>query len=152
MPGGCGVRGEAAAAGSTEDGPIDVPVLSLDAVADGLEASGELLSHDHRPMPAAAAQNMHVHTVLIRQCQKRQGAPETSFDEPLGARSGQDVLAYVGVEAVGAQHLPPDCRVLRGVAQWPCIDAECAAERCVMVAIAIAGDDGPDQGSGGLGT
>src|SRR5690606_27446433 len=117
-----------------QDGPIDVPVLSLDAVADGLEASGELLQPRPPTMPTAAAQNMHVHTELIRQCQKRQGAPETSFDEPLGARSGQDVIAYVGVEAVGAQHLLPDCRVLRGVARWPCIDAECAAGRCVMVA------------------
>jgi hypothetical protein len=70
---------------SPEDGPIDVPVLNLDAVADGPEPSGEFLGHDHRPMPSAAAQHMHVHAVLIRQSQERQGTPEASLDEPLGA-------------------------------------------------------------------
>lgn len=113
MPGGCGL--EVAATESTEDGAIDVPVLSLDAIADGLESSGELLGHDHRPMPAAAAQHMYVHAVLIRQCQERQGTAEASHDEPPGARGAQDVVAYVMVEAVGAQLPLPDYRFLRGL-------------------------------------
>lgn len=128
-----------------------MPVLGLDAVAKGPYQSSEFLGYDNRPMPTAAAQDMDVHTVRVGQSQERQGTVEAAFDERAGARGGQDVVAYVGVEAVGLQHPLPHGMVFWWVAQAPGIDAECVATRSILVAVAVARDDGPDQGRDGLG-
>jgi hypothetical protein len=135
-----------------QDGPVDVPVFGLDAVAGGAQAGGEFFGDDHGPVQAAAAQDMDVRTpVVVVQGQEREGAVETAFDEPEGAGSGEDVVPYEGVEAGGAQHPFPDGGGGRGVAQGAGVDEEGVAAGSVVVADAVAGDDGLDEGRGVLG-
>lgn len=127
-----------------------MPVLDLDAAAAGAKPGGEFLGDGNRPVPASAAQDMDVRAMAVRKSQQRHDAVETPLDQLVRSNGRQDVVPYLGVETVGAQHSCPDGGIVWRVAQWTGIDAQSIAAGSIMVALSVAGDDGPDESSTGL--